>query len=135
MVAVLEGVVDVSQRRFSAGSVQSFPPQRLLAGQTIRTGADTFKPVVTTLDMVTPGEWRTGRLAYEDASLSDIVADVNRYTPNPIEISDVALGAQRYTVAFQTANLDGWLHALEQSQSVSVEYLDSGTIVLSNPQH
>ena len=76
------------------------------------------------------GAWRSGRLAYEDASLTEIIADVNRYSDRPIRIAQAELGDIRFTMGFQADQIETWLNALEASQPVRVEDRGFGEIVI-----
>jgi transmembrane sensor len=58
------------------------------------------------------GGWRQGRLAYEDAPLAEVVADLNRYSPRPLRIGSVATGRLKVTAAFDVAQADRFVSEL-----------------------
>lgn len=133
-VSVLEGIVDVMKAEDLTvvgdkpfGRIET---KRLTAGQKIVADKAPILPAVRQVESATPGEWRSGRLAYEDASLSEIVADVNRYSDRTIRITSNEIGDIRFTLAFQSNEIDSWLILLEQTQPVSVIDRGVGEIVL-----
>ena len=56
--------------------------------------------------------WRVGRLVYRDQSLSDIVADLNRYLPIPVSV-DASAGSLRFSGVLQLDREDVMLRRLE----------------------
>lgn len=134
-VAVLEGVVDVMKTDDLADTAQvrraPIETKRLTAGQTIvAAAASPTLPSVRTVQQATPGAWRTGRLAYDNASLAEIVADIDRYHDRPIRIVGQAIGDVRFTTGFQVTEIDTWLAALEETQPIDVIDRGDGGIVI-----
>lgn len=134
-VSVLEGKVAVMKA--DAVSPQGFeaatedPTVRLLtAGQKIVATQQALPLDIQQIEQATPGAWRSGRLAYENASLTEIIADVNRYSDRPIRIAQAELGDIRFTMGFQADQIETWLNALEASQPVRVEDRGFGEIVI-----
>ena len=134
-VSVLEGKVAVmkadavSPHGFEAATED--PTVRLLsAGQKIVATPQALPQDIQQIEHATPGAWRSGRLAYEDASLTEIIADVNRYSDRPIRIAQAELGDIRFTMGFQADQIETWLNALEASQPVRVEDRGFGEIVI-----
>ncbi|MEM1052556.1 MAG: FecR domain-containing protein [Pseudomonadota bacterium] len=87
-IAVGEGAVEVSQDLKQTDTSPLRKSISLEAGQQINsTRLSGFGPV----NEVFPAEfaaWRVGRLIYLRAELSEIVADLNRYSDQPIELAD-----------------------------------------------
>lgn len=59
--------------------------------------------------------WVRGRLAYVDRPLSEVVADLGRYTTREIAIGDPAAGALRYTGTIEPVAIDAWLAAITRA--------------------
>jgi transmembrane sensor len=78
-VAVTRGVVRVSDLDDPAHNV------RLTRGEALERedGDETFQLAMIVPE---PAGWRTGRLIYEDRTLSEVVADLNRAYPTPIRL-------------------------------------------------
>lgn len=134
-VSVLEGIVDVIKAdeipaRLSITVPPSRDAKRLTAGQRIIASVAPVLPEIETVETVTPGSWREGRLVYEDASLREIVDDVNRYSERPIIVAGGEVGDIRFTLAFQSSEIDVWLDLLGQTQPVDVIETPQGEIIL-----
>ena len=134
-VAVLEGVVDVMKTDDLADTpdarLSPIETKRLTAGQKIvAAAASPTLPDADTVQQTTPGAWRTGRLAYENASLAEIIADIDRYHDRPIRIVGDALGGVRFTTGFQVREIDTWLAALEETQPIDVIDRGQGEILV-----
>ena len=67
---------------------------RLAGGQSLRIADDTA--AVQTIDTAAVGAWRSGRLLYRDASLSDVALDVARSIGEPVAV-DPALAGRRFS--------------------------------------
>uniref|UniRef100_B0T7R5 Anti-FecI sigma factor, FecR n=1 Tax=Caulobacter sp. (strain K31) TaxID=366602 RepID=B0T7R5_CAUSK len=91
-VELLEGSVEVSQPRPSAEPVRLIPGDRVSyqVGDAVRR-----EPRI---DPVTAVAWRQRRLVFQDAALSEVLAELGRYTDARIRLADPALGRQRVTV-------------------------------------
>ncbi|MEL7548139.1 MAG: FecR domain-containing protein [Pseudomonadota bacterium] len=134
-VSVLEGVVEV-MKADGAGAIsdvvenEQIEKQILTAGERVSAARRVDLPKTRQVDQVEPGAWRQGRLAYEDASLAEIVADLNRYHDRPISIGVAKLGDMRSTIAFSTSEIDQVLAVIEAIHPVEVRRLSSGEIII-----
>jgi transmembrane sensor len=125
-VSVLEGVVEVREARF--GAPESKAMRTLRVGQRIEipqnapasTGAVERDPA--------PAAWRQGRLAYDDARLADVVADLNRYYTPGVELASVDVGELRVTASFRTTEIPAFLDALETALPVTLSRDRAGSI-------
>lgn len=90
-VELLEGSVEVSQPRLSAEPVRLVPGDQVSyqAGGAVRREAR--------IDPATAVAWRQRRLVFQDAALSEVLAELGRYTDTRIRLADPALGRQRVT--------------------------------------
>lgn len=60
--------------------------------------------------------WREGRRVFRDSPLSDLVADLNRYSQKPVVIADTRLAGMRVTGAFDNfADVPAVLETIELS--------------------
>jgi transmembrane sensor len=134
-VAVSEGVVQVRPTPyFTIGTVQ---PVVLHAGEGVTVGD--LAPVVIAQDMaliptsaiIAPDSWRQGRLAYAEATLSDIVADINRYYAPGVHLEDPSLGAFRLTASFRVDELDTFLAALPDAAPIIVSRSADGGVTIA----
>lgn len=105
-VEVEQGVVQVSDRPDGQDRAVT-----LRAGQTVV--ADGRGLTVGALDQANlAGGWRQGRLAYDDAPLAEVVADLNRYSRRPLTIGSPAAGRLKVTAAFDVAQADRFVAEL-----------------------
>lgn len=90
-VELLEGSVEVSQPRAST------EPVRLVPGDQVsyQTGGAVRREA--RIDPATAVAWRQHRLVFQDAALSDVLAELGRYTNAKIRLADPTLGRQRVT--------------------------------------
>ncbi|KPG97074.1 FecR family protein [Pseudomonas sp. RIT-PI-r] len=72
---------------------------------------------------VNPAEltaWRSGKLVFNDASLSEVAAEVSRYREQPLTVSNPAVASLRLTSVFKSDNTDALLKALPNILPVAV---------------
>lgn len=65
--------------------------------------------------------WREGRRAYYDEPLSAVIADLNRYSSDRIELTDPALKDLQYTGTVFPEDLGDWLMSLPGAFPVQVQ--------------
>lgn len=90
-VELLEGSVEVTQPRPSAEPVHLVPGDQV----TYQAGGAVRREV--RIDPATAVAWRQRRLVFQDAALSEVLAELDRYTDARIRLADPALGRQRVT--------------------------------------
>lgn len=135
-VSVLEGVVEVTKPQnieeiLVTADTTGLDRQVLTAGQKVEAVREAALSTVQQIEQAPAGSWRTGRLAYEDASLTEIVADLGRYREQPIRLASSDIGGLRSTVAFDVEDIDQFLEVIETIHPVAVEKEPSGEITLS----
>lgn len=77
------------------------------------------------------GEWRTGRLSYVEAPLSELVIDLNRYYAPGVALADARLGEYRLTASFEADEIETFFSTLPAVAPLSVDRLPDGAISLS----
>ncbi len=76
--------------------------------------------------------WQERRLDFEDASLADIVAEMNRYSWRHMVIDDPVLAAKRFGGSFPSGDVNTLVRQLQRNFNVTVEQRD-GELVLHAP--
>jgi len=79
---------------------------------------------------VNPAEltaWRSGKLVFNNASLSEVAAEVSRYRDKPLTVANDSVGQLRLTSVFKSDNTDALLKALPSILPVTVRTLDDGS--------
>lgn len=112
-VAVQEGIVLVTRLSGPHPGVVA----RLKAGERLdlRPPAHDAEPAVAVVKPVpvqSVAEWRMRTISYEDASVAEVVRDLNRFFPQPIEIEDQSLAARRVTIRLQVADRESTVRTL-----------------------
>ena len=124
-VVVSDGLVEVEKSR-PAPTVASKDASRnpaslqLPAGQQVVFSSGQGLDLPQTVNVAAATAWREGRLVFQDESLVHAVADINRYSHIPIEISDSDLASLRLTGTVVTTQIEGWLDGLESVLPITV---------------
>ena len=90
-VELLEGSVEVRQPRAST------EPVRLVPGDQVSYAAGGVVRREARIDPAVAVPWRQRRLVFQDAALSEVLAELGRYTDAKIRLADPALGRKRVT--------------------------------------
>lgn len=130
-VSVLEGVVEVMKPdappealddgALTDSAIAAAQRRVLTSGQIVRADRRADLSGVETVAGGRLSQWRTGRLAYENAPLAEIVSDLNRYHARQIRFSSRDIGRLRLTISFAAHDLDQVLDAMEALHPVAVE--------------
>lgn len=110
-VTLLEGKVAVTRAKASAQA----PPVVLSPGE--RASIDGAAPARVDrprLEAVTA--WRSGQILFDGTPLSQAVAEMNRYSPTPLELETGRIGALRVSGIFKAGELDAF------ARTVSAQY-------------
>lgn len=132
-LSVSEGVVEAAHPfviNDAPTSVMS--RQELVAGQTIIATASDGLSSISEFGVETFASWRNNRLKYEDAPLSELIADANRYSNLPI-VLDPSLSnidEVKVTFSFDGNNVARMLGALPELFPVEVDRSGETGIVI-----
>lgn len=126
-VSVGEGVVEISAAhgpkagqllaRVSGGEHVQLPA---VAAEAAQPDAPR-KPEVKNAPAQSFAEWRLRTVRYEDASVSTVVEDLNRFYERPLEVADADLARQRVTIRLQVEDRDETLRTLAALLGAQVE--------------
>lgn len=106
-VTVLEGTVRVTPPEWRAGASVD-----LVAGKQLSLHTDGTLGRVRAANGNDAGSWRSGRLVFAEQSLRSVVADLNRYSHQPVIVNDPELAEIRISGTVKVEQFDGWLDAL-----------------------
>jgi transmembrane sensor len=111
VVTVQEGVVEVTP----AVDADPASPERwrVSAGNQLAYNESPRSAQIRAVDPDRAMGWRDGRLEYYGEPLSSVVADVSRYSNQPIELSDPQLAQFTFTGTVFTESVDDWLSAIQ----------------------
>lgn len=102
----------------------------MTAGERVTADQRVALSEVKKVELAEPGAWRSGRLAYEDASLAEIVSDLNRYHKQQIRIATRDVAGLRTTITFNTAELEPVLDMVAAIHPITVDRIQSDAILL-----
>jgi len=125
-VVVTEGTVRVELEADGKGA------ELLTAGTVVQTTKDSLlvrKKSVRDAEEVL--SWRSGYLIFEETSLADAVAEINRYTSQRIVIDDPKLAALRVNGKFRTTHAEDVVELLRRGFGVQARET-AGTIHLGS---
>lgn len=89
-------------------------------GESVTTSA--VRPVeVRKVDAAQATSWTSGRLTFNDVSLADAIAEVNRYSPRPIVLHAPALASRPVSGAFDIGDTKAFVSAVADLYGLVVE--------------
>ena len=86
------------------------------------------------IDVTRVTSWREGRLVFEGERLAEVVAEMNRYSREKLEIATPALADRRVSGVFEPTNGAALAKALETYGIARVARRNEASIVLEAPQ-
>lgn len=123
-VAVVEGLVSV------ASSDTATAQKQITAGEALsatRAGLSEIR----TANIEILSAWRDGRLIFENAPLSEVIASVNRYTARPVELAPDVNAALTVTGAFSADDAEAVIRTIAATHGLAVEPAIDGVRVLT----
>ena len=130
-VTVAEGTVRIENAASPSDPTGAAFARPLMVTAGRRYISATSGASVTALPSETPDvSWRDGRLAYYGDPLSAVIADLNRYAPDPIELADPRLGDFEYTGTVFPESVNDWLASLPNVFPVRVERRERGWLIV-----
>ena len=123
LATCIEGTVTVAQsgRRLQLGSGQ----------QVSYSAAQPMGTLASMADATRATAWREKLLVFRDQPLADVVAEVNRYRPGKIVVTNTALGQRLVNGTFHTDQLDDFVAQVRQLFNADVRSLPGGIVLLS----
>lgn len=125
-VVVTEGRVRVEPPRGSPAR----PVAELTAGSIAQSGGEGVliqqRPIQEAEDFLS---WRRGYLVFRNTTLTDAVAEFNRYTTSRIAIEDAEVGALRIGGNFRSDNVEAFLRLLQEGFDIDVEKRDEALVL------
>lgn len=134
-VAVTEGHV-----RLSLADAATHDTRRpsggldLLAGQRAEYDPGSGALSVSEVSVEHAAAWRENRLEFVNEPLAIVVANVNRYSRQPVQFSDPRLGKLMFTGTVNTTTIDSWVDALPHIFPVQVSTFADHVVLSSTRQ-
>jgi transmembrane sensor len=127
-VVVVEGKVAISPHE----NIQNANEVRLGQGEQFVHSENNGGTTVERVNIAHALAWRDGYLIYDNAPLSKVVSDLNRYFPNRVTLENNAVAIRRFSGALRMDNEDAVLERISRFLPVSVQHRPDGHIVLRN---
>lgn len=133
-VAVTEGRVRLSLAGgASHGTPGSSGRLDLVAGQRAEYDPASGALSVSEVAAGHAAAWRDNRLEFVNEPLAIVIANVNRYSHQPVQFADSQVGRLMFTGTVNTTNIDSWVGALPHIFPVQVSTF-ADHVVLSSAQ-
>ena len=135
-VTLVEGKVRVLAARAPvvALDAQAAPGSGVIleAGSALVTGEDEADHIER-LDTARVTSWRSGKLVFDGERLADVVADMNRYSREKLQIADADLNDRKVSGVFEATGGPAFAKALEAYGIARVAKQSATAIVLDAP--
>lgn len=130
-VLLVEGRVSVDpiRREGLARIIPALEREAIEPGE--RLTAEPAKPVsIATADVERGTSWSQGRIIFRDDTLTEAVAEMNRYSTTRLVIDDDRLGRLRISGVFRSANADNFTAMLATAYPIDAQAGGPGVVVL-----
>ena len=128
-VALLEGSVEVNAHIETPDSNSHRQKQLLSANQSIAYNSETVTAVLPIEDVEKITQWKEGRLSFSNATLAEVVEQVNRYTINKLLVEDRLLQSEKIEAYFVIGDTENLLLALKETLGISWSYRNDGILL------
>lgn len=99
-------------------------------GEQLVVSAGAVEPEVRHANVEHVTSWREGRVVFEDAPLSEAVAEINRYSTTQVLLTDAAMGNLRVNGMFRTGQVSSFVNALQDYFPIEARPADEEKILL-----
>ncbi len=124
-VAVESGSVEVA-----GGAWWHREVRRLAANQAVQVAGTAAASDVSSDDVDRMMAWRQGKIVFDGTPLETIVAEINRYRIQPIQLQGASLRQLRVAGVFSTDDPDAFLEVLPSLVPVTVMRLPGGRVAI-----
>jgi transmembrane sensor len=127
-VSMVEGKVRVRSEPSRAEAQRPAKELVLVAGESL--SAQSARPmVIRPVPAEQVASWKGGLLVFHDTSLTEAVAEVNRYTTRPIAVADAAAG-YRVSGVFKSNDPEHFAQAMAEVFPLEVTHSPGGAVTL-----
>lgn len=122
-VTMVEGKVVVRQ----AGATGA--DRTLVAGDRLRMGATPATFVQDRPEISAATAWQAGRAVFDNETLADAAAELNRYQSRQLVIEDPSVGALRISGSYQTGDSESFARSIAELLPVRVDEREQAIVV------
>lgn len=126
-ITLIQGSVRVSAAEPKSGErpAGAMPEERLRGGLVLKPGervdiSPGAAPLISTIDPARAANWRDGLLQFDNVTLADAIAEMNRYSTTKLRIDDTDLAAERISGTFPAGEQEAFAETLKLYLPVDV---------------
>lgn len=128
-VSMVDGVVKLRREARTEGPLA--PAElTLTAGEAALASPDSALAIEHRADVRRMTSWKGGVLVFNDTPLLDAVAEINRYTTQPIAIADAGVAAYRVNGVFKTSDPEHFAQAMAEVLPIEIVRAPDGAATL-----
>lgn len=128
-ITVLEGTVQVSPPSWRPGASAV-----LNAGDQVAASPDGAIGEIREVDPQQIANWQSGNMVFVDRTLRSIVADLNRYSAEPVTLASAEVAGVRVSGNIKLDQIEPWLRALGPAFGIEVLHDEHGMVLVSRAQ-
>jgi transmembrane sensor len=128
-VTVEEGTIVAA----AVGGIRAPTQWRVGAGYQVIYSEGLRSAVVSRVDTQSVLRWRDGELAYDNAPLEAVIADINRYSTVNVTVRDPKLLLLHFTGTVFVGSINDWVNALEAKYPLKASLSRDGDIAIDSP--
>jgi transmembrane sensor len=130
IVVLLEGKVEITRR--AEALARPVRVATLNPGERVTIGRGSEKAALDHPNLETATAWRRGEVMFEDATLSEAVAEMNRYARVPVELATPELEHLRVSGVFESQSTDEFVESIAALHHLSVERRENAVILTAS---
>lgn len=125
-VTVLEGRVQVSPPDWRPGASAT-----LNAGTQVAVSTDGAVGLIKQVNPQEVASWHSGRMVFVDRTLRSVVADLNRYSNEPVTLAASDAADMRVSGNIKLDQIEAWLQALGPAFGIELVRNEHGMVLVS----
>lgn len=125
-ITVLEGKVEVSPPSWRPGASAV-----LSAGRQVDASSTGEIGEIRIVDPQRAASWQSGSMVFADRTLRSIVADLNRYSTEPVTLASGEVADLRVSGNIKLDRIDAWLQALGPAFGIDAVRNEHGVVLVS----
>lgn len=128
-ISMVEGIVRLRREARMQGPLG--PTElTLTAGEAALASPDNAPTIERSANVRSMTSWKGGVLVFNDTPLLDAVAEINRYTTQPIAIADAGVAAYRVNGVFKTSDPEHFAQAMAEVLPIEIVRAPDGAATL-----
>ncbi|GEM_PF-1427281 len=125
-ITVLDGIVQVDPPSWRPGASAV-----LNAGKQVAASLDGEIGEIREVDPLQVASWQSGTLVFADRTLRSIVADLNRYSAEPVTLASTEVADLRVSGNIKLDHIETWLQALGPAFGIDLLHDEHGMVLVS----